>query len=126
MRLAVKVQEFLSEAENHVCVFEDPLARAGDPVLRNVDTRYVEFGAEIYHLILNSDSDLTYIRKVLKRAKGIPTFVGVFTEWQASRAEKSPLNFSKKDIKALATRAQKLVVGAFDGESYLIWDIGRV
>jgi hypothetical protein len=123
--LAAKVGEFLAEAEEHVCVFEDPLARVGDPVLRNMDTRYATFGGEIYHLILTSDSDQAYIRKVLKRAKGIPTFIGVFTESRTNLAEKRPLNFSTRDIQALAAQAKKLVVGAFDGESYLIWDRGR-
>jgi len=119
--LAKKVSEYLSEAENRVCIFEDALTRTGDPIVQKMDTKYATFGAEIYHLILSSDSDPAYIRKVLRRAKGIPTFIGFFTEWQASQPQGSPIGLSNGDIQALTVRANKVVVGAFDGESYLIW-----
>src|SRR5262249_31937029 len=92
--LAGKVSEYLSEAENRVCIFEDAVARAGDPILQKIDTRYATFGPEVFHLALSSESDTAYIRKVLRRAKGIPTFIGFFTEWQSSEPRERHITLS--------------------------------
>jgi hypothetical protein len=117
-----KIREFLDKRRGRACIFEDALARVGDPVLQKVETKYATFGTEIYHLILDTDAEPGYIEKVLRRAKGIPTFIGVFTEWQGDKPNKNPIALSKENLQALAAKAHKLIVGAFDGESYVIWN----
>lgn len=119
--LVAKIKHFLLSAQHHVCVFEDSLKQVGDAVLDNLTTTYATFNNEIYHVLFSTDADEQTIKKVLKSAKSIPTFIGTLTEWQGPRPNRSPIRLSATRLELLAMKTHNLIVGAFDGESYLIW-----
>ena len=114
-----QIKSFLTAKRSSVCIFEDSLKRPSDPVLRNISTRYATHGNEVYHVLLNQDADRATIQSVVRAARSIPTFVGVFAEEEINPADISRLSDVK--IRRLAERATGVVVGAFDGEGYLVW-----
>jgi len=120
--LVENVKTFLQGGANRVCVFEDSLKRLGDPILREVTTRYATFDKEIYHLLLGADVQAKEILKVIRTARSIPTFVGVLTEWPSGVQSSHPSSLLPATVRALAQTAHKLIIGAFDGEGYLIWN----
>jgi hypothetical protein len=119
--LVKNVAAFLRGGTSRVCIFEDSLKRVGDPVLRKISTRYATFNKEVYHLLLGADSHGEQILKVIRTARSIPTFVGILTEWPGDLPGSAPISLSPANMRALAGAAQKLVIGAFDGEGCLIW-----
>lgn len=119
--LVTKIKDFLISGRHHVCVLEDSLKQVGDVVLDNLTTTYATFNKEIYHVLFSTDADEQTIKKVLKSAKSIPTFIGTLTEWQGSRPTTSPIRLSATQLELLAMKTDSFIVGAFDGESYLIW-----
>lgn len=122
--LVRRIREFLLGGGNRVCIFEDSLKRVGDPILGKLTTEYATFDEEIYHLLYGVDASEDRIRTVLKSAKAIPTFIGVLTECEGGFPSKGQFRLSNVQLESLAARAHKVIVGAFDGESYLIWDRG--
>jgi hypothetical protein len=119
--LAEKVRAFLTGDPERLCIFEDALKRYGDPVLSKVPTRYATFDKEVYHLLLSVDAQQERILKAIRTARSIPTFIGVMTKWVGSAPNSHHTSISSSTIRSLAERAEKIIVGAFDGEGYLVW-----
>lgn len=120
--LVEHIKRFLRGGAKRICVFEDALKRVGDPVLHDLSTRYATFGKEIYHLILDSDAEDERILKVMRSARSVPTFIGALTRWRGELPTSHRISLAPATIHALAQAVDKLVIGAFDGEGYLIWN----
>jgi hypothetical protein len=124
--LVENVKAFLGGGASRICVFEDSLKRVGDPVLREVSTRYATFDKEVYHLLLAADVQREQVLRVIRTARSIPTFIGVLTEWPSGMPTSPPISLVATTIRALAEATHKLIIGAFDGEGYLIWSKSRI
>jgi hypothetical protein len=116
------VEAFLHAKEGHVCIIEENLARAGDPALSSRKIRPLIFDSEVYYLLRGKWVKRTEIEEAIKQSHTIPYFIGALTFLPKG------INFLKSDgflaieeIKILAENAQKIFVGAYDGEGYLIW-----
>lgn len=121
--LVTKIKEYLLEAKDRICVLEDALKRPGDPVLGRLSTRYAIHDREIYHLLFQEDAEEQRILETLRAARSIPTFIGALSAWKGDPLKVRLGALSISQIKILANSTQKLVVGAYDGEGYLIWDV---
>jgi len=121
--VVTKIKEYLLEAKDRVCVLEDALKRPGDAVLGRLSSRYATHDREIYHLLFQEDAKEQRILETLRAARSIPTFIGSLSVWKGDPLEVKFGALSISQIKILANSTQKLLVGAYDGEGYLIWDI---
>ena len=116
-----KVQQYLAEAQNRICVLENALASANDPVLRKLQTKYATYDNEVYHLLFQEDAQEERILQTIKLAKSIPAFIGVLSTWQEGPLDTSRSVLSLGHLQSIANNARKLIIGAYDGEGYLIW-----
>lgn len=117
------IQKFLSTGEGRVCVLEDALARPHDPSLSSADTRIVIFNSEVYHVLLSSDAeDNELILQTIRRASSW-LFIGAMTSiLREGDFFLEAGKITSEKLKVLAERIEKIVVGAYDGEGYLIWE----
>jgi hypothetical protein len=120
--LVAKIKEYLLEARDRVCILEDALKRPGDAVLGKLSTRYAIHDDEVYHLLFHEDAEEQRILETLRAARSVPTFIGALSMWKGDPLEIKLGALSTSQIKILAANTQKLLVGAYDGEGYLIWD----
>jgi hypothetical protein len=119
------LQEFLRGGTEKLCAFENELALPGDPWLslpRWDVLQTVTFDNEVYHLLSNKDvgNDERILTTV--RAAHSWLFIGAMTSLFGP--PDLPLEGGTVDdevVKMFAQRAEKIAVGAYDGESYLIW-----
>lgn len=119
------LQEFLRGGTERVCVFENEVALPGDPWLslpRWDILQTVIFGNEVYHLLSNRDAENE--ERILSTIRGARSWLFIGAMTSLSQASDLPLEAGRLDgeaLKMFAQRAEKIVVGAYDGESYLIW-----
>ena len=124
--LVAIIEAFLNAEEKRVCIFEDDLSRPNDPILSRSVARLLTFKDEVYHFLSGRDVESSKIRQTIRQAKSIPLFIGAMT----SVPEESSFSYkarrititSDKLLRILAERTEKIVVGAYDGEGYLIWN----
>ncbi len=121
--LVAAVEDFLKAGEGAICCFEDALAKPGDPWLSALDTPVWVFQDEVYHFLVYTDPKGRKIESVIRRAKSIfPPLIGAFTfVTKKIEAVVDARGLGSTELKTLAENAEKIVVGAYDGEGYLIW-----
>jgi hypothetical protein len=123
--LAAEILKFLRNDAENLCLFEDALAAAGDPFLKSLDSRLWFYGDEVYHLITSTDSVTEKILQAIRPARSWLT-IGVLTDGPPRNQYGDRGNLSFLDLNLLAQQAEKIIVGAYDGESYLIWSKPKV
>jgi hypothetical protein len=124
--LVTIIEAFLSAEEKRVCIFEDALSRPHDPILSRSVARLLTFNDEVYHFLSGRDVESSKIRQTIRQAKSIPLFIGAMTfipeESSFSYKARKMTIASDELLRVLAERTEKIVVGAYDGEGYLIWN----
>ncbi len=123
------VRDFLSESGDRICIFEDWSARSSDPFWSKNEERrdaatFVD--NEVYYVLISGDSEECIQEAVRWSGGAWPGRLGAMT----STAEDYPIqpdtrNISRTHRKILAERTERLAVGAYDGESYLVWTKGK-
>lgn len=124
--LAMLVKTFISENLSNVCIIENSLANKNDAWVKNIGSNLLFFNDEVYHFLSSKNFKGDDILKTITQAKSIPVFIGYF----ASIPEKILIRFNSKpsieisieEIGTIANGIQKIFVGAYDGEGYLIWE----
>jgi len=124
--LVALIRTFLSTGEGRLCICENALARPNDPILSSSDTRILIFKNEVYHFLSEGDVESRKIRQTIGEAESAYLFIGVMTsvpkESSFSHEARRITIPSDELLRVLAERAEKIVVGAYDGEGYLIWN----
>lgn len=113
--LANDIRSFLSSA-GHVVVFEHSLARPSDASLRKQSIEPALLGDEVYFTLLPGDSNEA-IESVISSVATATGFVGIFFDNGVKpTSRQSFIKIASDDnIEGLS----KVVIGAFDGESFL-------
>ena len=128
--LAMTVKNFLDEHSSHICIVQDYLSKANDPIQQTWqqhwklpgEVKFWQFENEVYYLLFSGD-DLEYIYNILRFAESTSPFIGALS----SGTEALISDFKRKkillhnDLMVLAERAEKVFFSVYDGESYLIW-----
>jgi hypothetical protein len=123
MWLSRVVGEYLLGGADRVCVFEDWIASPGSALVANSDLRPYVFENIVYFALFHEDAEnRERIESTIQNAEDVWLFYGVIS----SLPEEMHLDpegglISGQIMEMLAQRAEKIVVGAYDGESYLIW-----
>lgn len=118
------IQGYLKADEGRICVFEDYLARPSDPVPPSRRDHMVTFKEECYQIVTWKDSTAEKIKATIREAKaGWPPLIGAMTSVpkEYDLALEAGKEIAIADIRLFAERAEKLIIGAYDGEGYLVW-----
>ena len=127
-QLAAMVQEFLNRSDKRIGLFESAVAKPTDGFLSTPnakDLRVMTFQEDVYYLLKEND-DREMIDKTLQYAKSY-LVLGVLVHL----TDKDKFLFLDEDslrkeltldqLKVLANQTEKIIIGAYDGEGYLIW-----
>ncbi len=114
------ISTFLDD-EGRACLVENALARLGDPWLARSRSRIAYFGDEVFHILLSHDSRRD-IEDAVREAHSIwpPSIGGLICI--PSDITDVPSILTLDLINKLALSAVAVFVGAYDGESYLLWE----
>lgn len=123
--LAQIIYDFLNKQNRGICIFEEALAKPTDQgFVRKNKSPFVTFRDEIFYILQSKLNNLKdRIERIILDATEIyPGTIGVLS----SISDESQFEFEKQiitldQIKHFAETADKIILGAYDGESYLIW-----
>ena len=118
--LAARIRAFLYQEERGLCVFEDAWSDPGEPRPEHVRDRMLTRGKEVY-FACTGELEAEAIRRTFRV---IPFWIllGAMTSMpQVGRFPRRRGNVSRGELRSLAENTKKIIVGAYDGESYLIW-----
>lgn len=116
--IARLVSDFLAGAADRLAVFEDALALPTDASLARRKLPFVTCGSDVLYLVVPG-SDTDTITRALRFATS-HVLLGVLTT-AAGALPRPGESISTATLTELATRADKLLIGAYDGESVLVW-----
>lgn len=122
-KLADLVWTYVSERTVGVCVFEHATLRAGDPHFPALD--YFTVGADVY-LILTGSSDLESIAAAAKETHWYPSIGVLSTLSDRQIVPASGSSQPEAVLDELAARVEGVIVGAYDGESWIVWLSSRL
>ncbi len=114
------IQNFLKSSKAHLCIFENSLARPSDPYLKELLSSMLILGEEVYHLLKSEDADEKTIRNTVSEARSYLE-IGAMTSTTLPDQLFTKKEITANELKTLALNTQNIVVGAYDGEGYLIW-----
>lgn len=119
--ISYAIEYFLKISEDNICLLEDALAHPDDQFGVEQDVAILSLSKEVYFFIPNG-ADKEKIRYAIIEAEQPNFFVGILS----SMPSKDFLPFDAKSItssqiKSLVTKVEKIIMGAYDGEGYLIW-----
>jgi len=120
--LALEVDQYLSAGDRRVVIFEDVLARPGDKWLETSPLRIAPYADEVYYLLIAEDIGTERIARTVAAGLGTYHALGLFSELAGVNLP-SPNRLSRQDINAIVKFSRAMVVGAFDGESFLLFNV---
>lgn len=118
------VHESLKSEQSRLCIFEDFMGDFEYVSRQQVGSQVVHTGDETYHLITAENADKLTIEATIYAVRVAWRFLCVLATGADAVAEGSLINskeLSRNQIDNISRNAQKIIVGAYDGEGYLIW-----
>ena len=127
-QLAAMMQEFLSRSDKRIGLFESAVARSTDGFLSTPnakDLRVMTFQEDVYYLLKEND-DREMIHKTLQYAKsylvlGVLVHLTDKDKFLLQDEDSLRKELTLDQFKVLANQTEKIIIGAYDGEGYLIW-----
>lgn len=116
------VEAYLKTANQASCVVEDPLTAPGDAALRNAPVTPWVCGQSVFYVLKAVDADRRSIEAMLRAASSIsPPTVGALARWRVGEGVPISGVMDIQEIREFAMHTEKIFVGAYDGEGFLIW-----
>lgn len=120
--LAITIQHFLRAAQGRVCIFEDAVARPTDLRLASANTRVVVFDDEVYHWLAQEDSETASILNTIRQVRSWQIVAAMTSTQKVQDLTPDTRIISYDALKTMSEDAMTIIVGAYDSESYLIWN----
>jgi hypothetical protein len=121
---AVKtIQTFLRRNTQRLCFFENFSASPEYPFVQRYKTKIILFEKEVYHMLGGGKHENDEIEKFIKESKTFPSSVGILTSLPDDCKDILSWKTITSDmLRVLVDRTEKIVVGAYDGEAYIVWN----
>jgi hypothetical protein len=112
----------LESGDEAYCLFEDAMAKPEDPWLEHAEVRPSTSETSVYYLLTSGEGQRTVVA-ALTQAKSIyPPLIGAFARVGAGRGYRIRSRaISEAQLLEVAEETERVVVGAYDGEGFLIW-----
>jgi len=121
--LASLVIAHLRSQQSAICLFENHLARLGDPWLGRTRLHTLAAGKTVCHYLIPEDYlDAELVDLTIKKSRSIrPPLVGVLARLNEGVTTAEVGNLNQHRIRTVLERTEMVIVGAYDGESFIIW-----
>lgn len=122
--LARWLYDLLKIHSNSIIIF-DGIAKPNHPWLSKRHSHVMIYRQEVYHFLSsNMKLNIALIKHTINEADTFPTrgFFVLSDQVQLQKWQGDWVKISTDDLKSLAKQTRKVIVGAYDFESYLIWE----
>lgn len=117
--LVSNILSFLNGGKDRLCIMEDALAKPSDPGIDPFRERILTFKQEVYYRLLHEDAQEATIATIVKCAYS-HWFTGILTSFPQDGFAPMSGEITLDDLKSYALRTEKIIIGAYDGEGYVI------
>ncbi|TEB15729.1 hypothetical protein Psfp_01960 [Pelotomaculum sp. FP] len=117
------IKLFLKGGESRLCIFEDVTSKPKDPRISSKDDRIYIYGDEIYYALFGEDAENNEkIHDTIWDSDSHWHFVCIMTSLsKKSFYLRNNKNLNANELKMLVEGTERVAIGAYDGEGYLIW-----
>ncbi len=115
------VKEFLCSGPNRVYIAEEPCSAPTESSVIFRQLPHVTFGDDVYHFLAGRASELD-IREGIKWTHLAWTFFAALTSFPEGTTMSNGQEIPEDYLRILAQRTEKIIIGAYDGEGYLLWE----
>lgn len=113
------ISDYLNNNPNKYAVFET-MAMKGDPIINKCGMQAFYVKGRSYDFISGSDKTKP-IKKCLDDAQGYPTIIGLINTQNEDFTIIKDQEFTDIEIIKFMNFLEGLIIGAFDGEGYIVW-----
>lgn len=115
------IQNFLLDNQRNIAVLEDSSAAPTDPWLLSSGTRLLTYDDEVFHCLGSVDANEP--ERILNTINVATSwrFVAALTRLPKGTFAESTRELNSEEIRILAHETKIIIVGAYDGEGYLVW-----
>ncbi len=118
--LVAKLDSYLSVDKNSVVVIENASFWKGAKFIQGLKSCLAFLGEEVYHFVSSQHKGMT--RGSINEACGWLDIL-IVTSLPSNRNLKDREDMDEETISVLAEGVEVIVVGAYDGDAYLIWEL---
>lgn len=116
-----EIRSFLTVNNNKICIFEHALARPNDPWISLKKPLFFTYTDEVYIFLSSAVAESKKIEHAVRAAVAY-LFIGVMTSVPYEPCFlRSGKVVTYEKLKALAEKTERIIVGAYDYEGYIIW-----
>lgn len=119
-----EISSFISEKlrlkTNRVCIFEDVVQLLSDPHIKFFHEYGLLYINELYYLVNGKNSSQETIASAIGEANALWHLVFILTESDKSYAAGQEITLG--EIKEFCKDTQLLIIGAYDGEGFVLWE----
>lgn len=115
------VSSYLNSLPDSICIFEYANARSTDLLLQCEKPGVLTFGLEVYYAATQHDGSSDVISAVINDTDSLWTHVGFLAVAPGHITNGHSAVLALEDLESIADGVEHIIVGAFDGEGYLIW-----
>jgi len=117
------IHEYLQKERDNICIFENFNSSRSDPWSEREKVNLFFYKDEVYHLLSNKTLSTKSIGQEIYDSGTVYHFLGVMSSLPIENQkaiESHELSDTEWDI--VVRNLKRIIVGAYDGESYLIWE----
>ncbi|MFH1230962.1 MAG: hypothetical protein V1709_05635 [Planctomycetota bacterium] len=118
------IKEYLRGNNQNICIFIDAMANVDDKGMQEEKTDFFTFQNNIYWCITSANAEEDKIKTVMMNSSDAWIgFLGILTSTE--KLETPPFNkreVTLKELGVFAKNTSRIIVSAYDGESFLIWE----
>ncbi|HEX9930047.1 MAG TPA: hypothetical protein VGB02_16055 [Pyrinomonadaceae bacterium] len=120
--LVKEITDHLKERKENICLFEDAWANPKDHFLITSDVEFSTYNDEVFYILNGENVSSKEILKTIRYARSW-LFLGFLTSKSKTIVSDESIKFLTIDeLELLAEKTTKVIVGAYDGEGFLIWN----
>jgi hypothetical protein len=116
------IYSFINKGSGRLCIFENANAGSTDPALEKFQSKVFFLKGEVYHVLDNGSYTRNDIEKCIRETQSGWNFIGILTSISSDSA--IPANrqeISPDLLENLCKNTEKIIVGAYDEEAFLLW-----
>ena len=120
-----EIFEFIIQKDEKICIIEDALCTLDDSFSSESKEVLLNYNSEVYFCV-DKNIGIKSLRSILVEAEQPNFFVCVLSSKPSNDFNTSNnRSLSLGEIKSITENSEKIILGAYDGEGYLIWDKGK-
>jgi hypothetical protein len=114
--------KYISSDPNNFCIIEEPVAKPNDKHFLTVSIPYKILEEEIYYIFSSKENDFQKINEAIKLGTG-HYFLCILSKARDIELESTDsIKINKDFILKLLFQVEMIIVKAYDGQGYLIWE----